>query len=247
MKQNLTQSNLDKIIISKSDYNEIINSGEGLYRYSGLNSSDIYFNDNIQRLVQNYRIGFIRLAQNDIKEGNYSEAEKLISMMDKYFPQDMLDIEPGLVVLISDSIYGASNNNIKQLDILKRLFNKEIDIQTEIYLLHKLAELNDIDFVKNRATVLYTEKSDNLNFELQKYIGDILSDNLESADFISYCNKIFKNHKPIGLLYSVVRVYDELGESEKAISLIQDFLDENPDNIELIQLYDYLIQVNSIN
>ena len=247
MKQNLTQSNLDKMIISKSDYNEIINSGEGLYRYSGLNSSDIYFNDNIQRLVQNYRIGFIRLAQNDIKEGNYSEAEKLISMMDKYFPQDMLDIEPGLVVLISDSIYGASNNNIKQLDILKRLFNKEIDIQTEIYLLHKLAELNDIDFVKTRATVLYTEKSDNLNFELQKYIGDILSDNLESADFISYCNKIFKNHKPIGLLYSVVRVYDELGESEKAISLIQDFLDENPDNIELIQLYDYLIQVNSIN
>jgi len=247
MKQNFTQSNLDEIIISKDDYNKTIDNNQGVYRYSGLNNDNIYFNDNIQRLVQNYRIGFIRLAQNDIKKGNYSEAEKLISMMDKYFPQDMLNIEPGLVVLISDSIYGASNNNIKQLEILKRLFSKEIDIQTEIYLLHKLAELDDVEFVKKRATVLYTEKFDKLNFELQKYIGDILSDNLEPTDFISYCSKIFEKHKPIGLLYSVVRVYDELGESEKAISLIQDFLDENPGNIELIQLYDYLIQINSIN
>jgi len=247
MKQNLTQSNLDEIIISKYDYNKTIDNNQGVYRYSGLNNDNIYFNDNIQRLVQNYRIGFIRLAQNDIKKGNYSEAEKLISMMDKYFPQNMLNIEPGLVVLISDSIYGASNNHIKQLEILKRLFNKEIDIQTEIYLLHKLAELDDVEFVKKRATVLYTEKFDKLNFELQKYIGDILSDNLEPTDFISYCSKIFEKHKPIGLLYSVVRVYDELGESEQAISLIQDFLDENPGNIELIQLYDYLIQINSIN
>ena len=247
MKQNLTQSNLDEIIISKNDYKKTLDNNQGVYRYSGLNNNNIYFNDNIQRLVQNYRIGFIRLAQSDIKNGNYSEAEKLISMMDEYFPQDMLNIEPGLVVLISDSIYGASNNNIKQLEILKRLFNKEIDTQTEIYLLHKLAELDDVEFVKKRATLLYTEKSDNLNFELQKYIGDILSDNLESSDFISYSNKIFENHRPIGLLYSVVRVYDELGESQQAISLIQDFLDENPDNIELIQLYDYLIQINSIN
>ena len=54
---------------------------------------------------------------------------------------------------------------------------------------NKLAELDDMEFVKKRATALYTEKFDKLNFELQKYIGDILSDNLESADFISYCNK----------------------------------------------------------
>ena len=246
MKQNLTQSNLNKIIVNDFDYNQVVNNQEGIYRYRGLNNNKIYFNDNIQRLVQNYRIGFIRLAQNDIKNGNYEEAQKLVLMMDEYFPQDILKIEPGLVVLISDSIYGASNNSIKQIEILKRLFNEKIDIQTEIYLLHKLAELNDLEFVKKRSTSLFTEKSDYLNFELQKYIGDILSDNLEPSDFISYSNDLFKNHKPIGLLYSVVRVYDEIGETEKAINLIKDFLDDNPNNTELIQLYDYLIQINSI-
>ena len=80
---------------------------------------------------------------------NYLEAENLISMMDSYFPPDMLEIEPGLVVLISDSIYGSTNNTVKQLEILKRLFNKKIDIQTEIYLLHKLAELNDLEFIND--------------------------------------------------------------------------------------------------
>ena len=119
-------------------------------------------------------------------------------------------------------------------------------LDPQIYLLHKLAELNDLEFVKKSSTFLFTEKSDYLNFELQKYIGDILSDNLEPSDFISYSNNLFKNHKPIGLLYSVVRVYDEIGETEKAINLIKDFLDDNPNNTELIQLYDYLIQINSI-
>ena len=33
------------------------------------------------------------------------EAQKLVLMMDEYFPQDILKIEPGLVVLISDSIF----------------------------------------------------------------------------------------------------------------------------------------------
>tara|TARA_S200000501_G_scaffold127956_1_gene120900 strand:+ start:851 stop:4216 length:3366 start_codon:yes stop_codon:yes gene_type:complete len=247
MKQNLIESNLEKIIKDEISYTQIIESGEGIYRYSGLDDNGIYFNDNIKRLVQNYRIGFIRLAQYDIKEGNYLEAENLISVMDSYFPPDMLEIEPGLVVLISDSIYGSTNNTVKQLEILKRLFNKKIDIQTEIYLLHKLAELNDLEFIKQRATVLFTKNSENLNFELQKYIGDILSDNLESNEFIFYCNELFKEYKPIGLLYSIVRVYDELGESDKAISLIEDFLNEYPQNNELIQLYDYLIQINSIN
>ena len=79
-------------------------------------------------------------------------------MMDEYFPQDILKIEPGLVVLISDSIYGASNNSIKQIEILKHLFDEKIDIQTEIYLLHKLAELNDLEFVK-KDQHLYLQKS----------------------------------------------------------------------------------------
>ena len=61
MKQNLTQSNLNKIIVNDFDYNQVVNNEEGIYRYRGLNNNKIYFNDNIQRLVQNYRIDLLDL------------------------------------------------------------------------------------------------------------------------------------------------------------------------------------------
>ena len=68
----------DKKIYSIRDYNRAMELNSGVYRYTNLNNSKIYFNDNIERLVQNYRIGFIRLAQYDIERNNYNEAEKMI-------------------------------------------------------------------------------------------------------------------------------------------------------------------------
>ena len=85
MKQNLTQAEPEDVIITSEDYTNAINSGKGIYRYTNLNDTSIYFNGNIKRLVQNYRIGFIRLAQFDIERDNYSEAEKMIDQMNEYF------------------------------------------------------------------------------------------------------------------------------------------------------------------
>ena len=52
------------------DYSNIIKTAEdyishnqnGIYRYTNLNNPDIYFNNNIVRLVQNYRSGFLQLS-----------------------------------------------------------------------------------------------------------------------------------------------------------------------------------------
>ena len=74
MKKNLTQSSYNQIIYNESDYYNVLNDNYGVYRYRNLNDSSIYFNDNIQRLVQNYRIGFIRLAQYNI-DNNLLKAE----------------------------------------------------------------------------------------------------------------------------------------------------------------------------
>ena len=246
MKKNLIQSSLDKIIYNEDDYNNVLKSKKGIYRYRNLNDSSIYFNDNIQRLVQNYRIGFIRLAQYDIENKNFNEADKMIELMNSYFPPDKLIIEPGIAILISDSIYGRMNNQNKQLKTLKNLFKNTLSIDTEIYLLYKLAELGDIEYVKKKAEDIYKYKNHLLNFELEKYIGDILSDYLESGEFFSYCNKIFESNQIIGLFYSMVRVYDEIGERDEAIKIIEQWLIADPNNEDLVQLYDYMVQLNTL-
>ena len=245
MKKNLTKSMNDNIIYNPEDYNEALLSRDGIYKYRNLNSPEIYFNDNIERLVQNYRIGFIRLAQYDISRNNYSEAEKMIDKMNEYFPPNTLSIEPGIALLISDSIYGETGNSIKQLETLRNLFTSTLPLETEIYLLHKLSELDDIDFVKERANDLLINKSQYLDFELEKYIGDILSDYLEPYDFIEYCNSIFEKERVVGVFYSMIRVYDEIGKRDEAILLVKQWLEEDPGNLDLSQLYDYMIQINS--
>jgi len=244
MKNNLIQSSYEEIIYNESDYTNTLSDEKGVYRYRSLNDSSIYFNDNIQRLVQNYRIGFIRLAQQDIENNNYKEADKMIELMNLYFPPHILAIEPGIAILISDSIYGRMNNPKKQLETLKALFNNRLSLDTEIYLLHKLSELDDIDYIKNKALNIYKYKNEQLNFELEKYIGDILSDYLEPQEFINFCNTAFETDNYVGLLYSMVRVLDEIGERDSAIKILEDWLLVDSSNEDLIQLRDYMLQLN---
>ena len=246
MKKNLTKSMDNAIIYNPDDYNKALQSDDGIYRYRNLNNPEIYFNDNIERLVQNYRIGFIRLAQHNIQRNNYTEAENMIAQMNEYFPPNILAIEPGIALLISDSIYGETGNSVKQLETLRNLFSKTLPLETEIYLLHKLSELDDIDFVKERAYDLLVNKAHYLDFELEKYIGDILSDYLEPYDFIEYCNGIFEKERSVGVFYSMIRVYDEIGKTDEAISLVKQWLDNDPGNFDLSQLYEYMIQINSL-
>ena len=111
-------------------------------------------------------------------------------------------------------------------------------------MLHKLSVLDDIDYIKNKALNIYKYKNEQLNFELEKYIGDILSDYLEPQEFINFCNTAFETDNYVGLLYSMVRVLDEIGERDSAIKILEDWLLVDSSNEDLIQLRDYMLQLN---
>ena len=163
-----------------------------------------------------------------------------------YFPHQTLPIEPGIQILISDSIYGVLNDTKEQKNILVNLFNENIPLETKIYLLHKIAELNDAKLIIDLTKQLIYNYSDDIQFDLQKYIGDIVSDYLTAQQFIDLCNTIFEDHKLVGLLYTMVRVLEEIGFHNDALKIVQDWLSENPLNQDLILLEDYLKGSNQI-
>ena len=243
MKQNLTHADPENIIITSDDYINSINNGEGIYRYTNLNDTNIYFNGNIKRLVQNYRIGFIRLAEEKINDKsiiNEIEVETFMDDMNKYFPNETLPIEPGILMLISDSIYGAIGNEKEQRKILLDLFEENIPIETKIYLLHKIAEIANHKTTIDATFNLISEHNEELHFELQKYIGDILSDYLEPSEFINFCDSLFTEYKYVGVLYSLVRVMEEENNPSKAFDIVKDWLEKDPQNEKLLLLDDYL-------
>ena len=86
MKLNLSEGDLKDIIFNVNDYNNTIDEKIGVYRYRNLADSTIVFSDNIKRLVQNYRIGYLRLMQYQIDRNNSKEVELLINRLNDYFP-----------------------------------------------------------------------------------------------------------------------------------------------------------------
>ena len=248
MKQNLMKANNEDIIYTIEDYQNAFTSGKNIYRYTNLNDTSIYYSDNIQRLVQNYRIGFIRLAQ-DILLSNISDkneqAEKLVERMYSFFPDKKLPIEPGISLLISDSIYAKTGNSKKQKQLLKELFNKSIPLDTQIYLLYKFSDLADTEEIIELVYQLLDKYNDQIDFELQKYLGDILSDSLENDEFINLMETLLQKYPLKGMLFSLVRVYSEVGQNEKALSTVKEWLTQNPMDEDLLMLYDYLVEMNS--
>ena len=243
MKQNLTQANPENIIMTSEDYIKAINSGEGIYRYTNLNDTSIYFNSNIKRLVQNYRIGFIRLAEEKINNKgviNELEVETFMDAMNNYFPNEILPIEPGILMLISDSIYGAIGNQKEQRKILLDLIENNIPLETKIYLLHKIAEMGNDKTTIDMTFDLIKKHDEELHFDLQKYIGDILSDYLEAPQFIDFCDSLFMQYKYEGILYSFVRVMEEQNSPNKAYDIVKEWLNKDPQNERLLLLDDYL-------
>ena len=251
MKKNLIESNNLNIIRTTQDYNKIINTNNsGIYRYTNLNDTTIHYSDNIKRLVQNYRIGFIRLAQYELSlenENKIERAETYMNLMNQYFPEISLPIEPGISILISDSIYAKTGNVKKQTAILKKLFyDNSLPIETKIYLLHKFSEVNSQENIVKMAEFLIDNFHEYLDFDLEKYLGDILSDYLEQEKFISFCDSILSIYPLKGMLYSQVRVLEEMNYTSKAFEIIENWLDKNPNDQDLIRLYNYLIDVQSI-
>ena len=152
--------------------------------------------------------------------------------MDEYFPEKILPIEPGISILISDSIYFKTGNIEKQMQILNKLFHdNSLPIETKIYLLHKFANLNNLH--------------DQLDFELQKFLGDILADYIEQEEFVNFCDSVLNMYPLKGLLYPLVRVLHEMDQEEKAINIVEDWVQKNPDDGDLIELYNYLIEMKS--
>jgi len=236
------------LVYTVDDYNNRFKTSNGVYRYTNLNDTSIYYSDNIQRLVQNYRIGFIRLAQEELKsnrKNKHNNAEEIINLMDKYFPKERLPVEPGVSLLISDSIYANTGNQVKQKEIINNLFKDNLPIETKIFLLHKFSEFSNNDDIISAAENLITIHEKQLDFELQKYLGDILSDNLGKENFITFGDSILSIYPFKGLLYSLVRTYEEVGLRDEALAKVKNWLKKDPNDEDIKLLYEYLLEMNS--
>jgi len=64
------------------------------YLYRNLNRSDVYYDENVQRMVQNYRFNYMKLAQYSMSTRNDREkAKEIFTIMEKTIPINIIPMQ----------------------------------------------------------------------------------------------------------------------------------------------------------
>jgi hypothetical protein len=100
---------LNKQLTENSEYNKDYEPG---FKFRGLNRSDIFFDNNHRRMVQNYRNAFIRLTINYLNNNENDKAITVLDMMNEKLPYKNLGIDNGLLYEIAN-LYLQANQKEK--------------------------------------------------------------------------------------------------------------------------------------
>ena len=131
-------------------YNKIIDT----YRYTNLNNPDVYFPPNVQRLLQNYRKGFLQLVYEYGLNGdeNRDKALHVMHMMDERVPDETIPITYMDLYLQIAQIYaqlGDDESALRYMDNAFKHGRENIDLMEKV----KVASIwNDL-FDKPEKTV----------------------------------------------------------------------------------------------
>ena len=211
MKLNITETNeSDFIIRSISDYNSQISKNKGLYRYTNLNDNEVYFNSNIQRLVQNYRSGFLQLALEDLystDNDGKTRSLNLLHKMDSYFPPNIIPVsEPELDIQIGRIFSQAGEPEELRKRLIEIENRKRLDLETTFYIAQ--VYMNDLNASEDAIRLYLELKID------YPYISDIR--------------------------LALVQIYSQLEQYDNAIKELEEWLIADPNSEQAAELLKYL-------
>jgi len=79
-----------------------------VFRYRNLNNPDVYYNDNIKGLLQNYRAAFLRLASYYAELDDKEKLQQVLDKVDEVLPESIIPIPDHRASLHVGQLYRAS-------------------------------------------------------------------------------------------------------------------------------------------
>lgn len=186
MKQNIMPSdNVDFVIRTPEQFEEYIASGFGVYHYRNMNNPEVHFNFNIQRLVQNYRAGFLQLAIQNIRkqpERNEETLEILLTM-DDTFPPEYLPYNNDNLELQVAQLYSMLGQEEEFRKRLKNLQTRDKQSAETLFNIGQMymSELNDLATARIIFIDLHSTYPDNYEYMLATVQSYARTNELEMA------------------------------------------------------------------
>ena len=128
-----------------------------IYKYRGLQDSTVYYDRNIQGLLQNYRTAFLQLAEYYTRNKEMDKVEQLMAEMEERIPGTAIPWTNRYLKLIRDS-YSIAIDTANVPDILSSGYS-ERDILTMGEHLYRLTRLESAEKVFEK---LYQDNPDNV-------------------------------------------------------------------------------------
>src|SRR5690606_18000408 len=89
------------------------------FKYRGLNDKSVYYDDNVIGLFQNYRAGFLRLAQEYLMQRNNARVIETLDKMEQVIPESVIPVPDYRLSLRIGQIYelaGKSDEFVRRAE-----------------------------------------------------------------------------------------------------------------------------------
>ncbi len=139
------------------------------FRFTGLNDPDVYFDENIRRMVDNYRNIFAHTAQSLLEQGLRDEARALMDDLMEKVPFETIPGDEFTLQMVAQT-YQALGDEARMVEVIKK---------AEDLLLHRLAHLRntrDVELAVRNAQVIQYLYIVARDFEAASALGNRVAD-----------------------------------------------------------------------
>ncbi len=98
-----------------------------VFQFRNLNNADVYYNDNIIGLLQNYRAAFMRLINVYQQRGNMEGVERVLRRMEEVIPFDVIPTPQPRMMLYFGQLYEMTGNEDDFLRLAEQAFEQAPD------------------------------------------------------------------------------------------------------------------------
>ncbi|NIR51402.1 DUF2723 domain-containing protein [candidate division KSB1 bacterium] len=172
------------------------------FQYRNLNNPDVYYNDNIKGLLQNYRSAFLRLTNYYLTKSKQDAAyeEKALAVLDKMnevIPEDVVPLRDYRLSLNFGRLYAEAGRPEELDKRIDRILDRyQLPTEDKIYILELFA-----DYLKNPA-------------KAESLAVSFLDDDPRSRYIVGW----LLNH------------YSDSGQAEKGVEILQEWLAKHPED-----------------
>ena len=137
-----------------------------IYQFRNLNNPNVYYNSDIQRILQNYRMLFLYLSDEYL---NSKDVKEILTYMNHVMPDDVIKIQRNPLKLYTAEKYLSVGMLENYNRIIDGMVDNNNDVFSNIEIAEYLSQIGDVrksNFLIKKALNIYSDLTNNENLNL---------------------------------------------------------------------------------